>query len=72
MEYKSQWRGFIRLKCDTHACKDGIVYDPNLTASRYRLHRAVRAGAMFFSQELPMKILSLSSGVQLAGISPSP
>lgn len=47
MQYKLHWSGFIRLKCDTRTCKDGIVYDCNLTASRYGQHWAVRAEAMF-------------------------
>lgn len=37
MHCKSHWSGFIRLKLDTGSCKDGIVYDPGLAASRYSL-----------------------------------
>lgn len=58
MHCKSHWSGFIRLKLDTHSCKDGIVYDLGLAASRYRLHQASRAGAVFFSEGLVLKILS--------------
>lgn len=65
MHCKSHWSGFIRFKLDTRLCKDGIVYDPGLAASRYRLHQASRAGAMFFSQELVLKILSWVPGCSL-------
>lgn len=56
MQFKSHWSDFIGLKCDLHVKME--LFDSNLTASRYGLHRAARAGAVLFSQELVLKFLS--------------